>query len=99
MGHPIGVLADRQGTVSGKAHSKKHLTGEPPPALGFVPGWVVFVLLGAAFVIKTLLLAQLRDHPLAQPDAGLDTTAYVKLSREALDGNILLRARMSYASH
>ena len=98
MGHPIGVLADRQGTVSGKAHSKKHLTGEPPPALGFVPGWVVFVLLGAAFVIKTLLLAQLRDHPLAQPDAGLDTTAYVNLAREVLDGNILLGPGVYYVS-
>ena len=98
MGHRIGVLADRQGTVSGKAHSKKHLTGEPPPALGFVPGWVVFVLLGAAFAIKALLLAQLRDHPLTQPDAGLDTTAYVNLARKVLDGNILLGPGVYYVS-
>ena len=83
-------MADRQGTVSGKAHSKRHLTGEPQPALGFVPGWAVFVLLGAAFVIKAVVLAQLRDHPLTQPDAGLDTTAYVKLAQQILGGNVLL---------
>jgi len=98
MRHPIGVLADRQGTVSGKAHSKRHLTDELPPALGFVPGWVVFALLGAAFVIKALLLAQLSDHPLTQPDAGLDTTAYVNLARQVLDGNILLGPGVYYVS-
>ena len=98
MRHRIGVLADRQGTVSGKAHSKRHLTDELPPALGFVPGWVVFALLGTAFVIKALLLAQLSDHPLTQPDAGLDTTAYVNLARQVLDGNILLGPGVYYVS-
>src|SRR6185503_15852201 len=98
MGHPIGVLADRQGTVSGKAHSKKHLTDELPPALGFVPRWAPFVLLGAAFVMKAALLSQLRDHPLTQPDAGLDTTAYVNLARQVVDGNILLGPGVYFVS-
>ena len=98
MRHPIGVLGDRQGTVSGKAHGKKHLTGEPQPGSQFVPGWAVFVLLGVAFVIKAVVLAQLRDHPLTQPDAGLDTTAYVNLARQVLDGNFLLGPGVYYVS-
>jgi len=85
-------------TVSGKAHIKKHLTDELPLRSGSVPRWPVFVLLVAAFVLKAVLLVQLRDHPLTQPDAGLDTTAYVTLARQVLDGNFGLGPGVYYVS-
>jgi 4-amino-4-deoxy-L-arabinose transferase-like glycosyltransferase len=66
--------------------------------LGFVPRWAVLVLLGAAFVLKAIVLSQLADHPLTQPDAGLDTTAYVKLARQVLAGNIGLGPGVYYVS-
>ena len=42
----------------------------------------------AVFVWKLLVLLQLKDHPLVQPDAGLDTTAYVHLAGRVLAGDI-----------
>jgi tetratricopeptide (TPR) repeat protein len=47
----------------------------------------VFVLLAATFVLKILVLVQLKDHPLLQADAGLDTSAYVTLAHRVLAGN------------
>jgi len=40
-----------------------------------------------AFVLKLIVLLQLKDHPLTAPDAGLDTTAYVELAKKVVDGN------------
>ena len=47
----------------------------------------MFVTLIVVFVLNVVLL-QLRDHPLLQPDAGLDTTAYADLARRVLAGNV-----------
>ena len=38
-------------------------------------------LLAGVFVLKLIVVLQLKDHPLVQPDVGLDTTAYAELAR------------------
>jgi tetratricopeptide (TPR) repeat protein len=45
-----------------------------------------FVFLAAAFAAKLIVVLQLRDHPLLQPD-GLDTAIYAQLARQAVAGN------------
>jgi tetratricopeptide (TPR) repeat protein len=57
-----------------------------------------FVLLGCVFALKLLVLIQLRDHPLIQPDAGLDTTAYTRLASQVLAGNLGLGPGLYYVS-
>jgi tetratricopeptide (TPR) repeat protein len=58
----------------------------------------LFVLLGCVFVLKLLVFVQLRDHPLIQPDAGLDTTAYAGLASQVLAGNLGLGPGLYYVS-
>jgi tetratricopeptide (TPR) repeat protein len=48
------------------------------------------VALIGVFAIKLIVVQQLRDHPLLQADAGLDTTLYLELAREVLTGNVAL---------
>jgi tetratricopeptide (TPR) repeat protein/4-amino-4-deoxy-L-arabinose transferase-like glycosyltransferase len=62
------------------------------------PGWWGFAVLALATVLKLIVLAQLRDHPLTQPDAGLDTTAYVELATQVLAGNVSLGPGVYYVS-
>lgn len=57
-----------------------------------------FVLFFAVFVLKLLVLLLLRDHPLIQPDAGLDTSAYVKLASQVLSGNVFLGPGLYFVS-
>jgi hypothetical protein len=54
---------------------------------------IVFV-----FVLKLIVLLQLQNHPLMQPDAGLDTTAYARLAQQVLDGNWGLGPGVYYVS-
>jgi tetratricopeptide (TPR) repeat protein len=58
----------------------------------------VLITLGLVFILKLVVLLQLRDHPLTQPDAGLDTTAYAQLARSVLDGNLGLGPGVYYVS-
>jgi len=58
----------------------------------------LLVMLGCVFVLKLGVLVQLRDHPLIQPDAGLDTTAYVNLANQVLAGNPGLGPGLYYVS-
>jgi 4-amino-4-deoxy-L-arabinose transferase-like glycosyltransferase len=58
----------------------------------------LFVLLAGAFLLKLVVLLQLRDHPLTQPDAGLDTTAYVELANRVLAGDLGLGPGLYYVS-
>lgn len=55
-------------------------------------------MLGCVFVLKLGVLVQLRDNPLIQPDAGLDTTAYVTLASKVLAGNVALGPGLYYVS-
>ena len=55
-------------------------------------------MLVGVFVLKLVVLFQLRDHPLTSPDAGLDTTAYVDLARRVLAGDLGLGPGLYYVS-
>jgi tetratricopeptide (TPR) repeat protein len=46
-----------------------------------------FLLLAAALGVKAVVLAQLHQHPLLQPEGGLDSEVYVRLAREAAVGD------------
>ena len=54
--------------------------------------------LAAVFLLKLIVFAQLREHPLLQPDAGLDTTAYVELAKRVLSGDYGLGPGLYYVS-
>lgn len=62
------------------------------------PWWPLSVLLGLVFVLKLVVLLQLRDHPLTSPDAGLDTTAYVELAKKVLAGDWALGPALYHVS-
>jgi 4-amino-4-deoxy-L-arabinose transferase-like glycosyltransferase len=50
------------------------------------------------FLVKLVVVFQLKDHPLLHPDAGLDTTAYVNLARRVLSGDWALGPGLYYVS-
>ena len=58
----------------------------------------VFVTLGLVFILKLIVLLPLRHHPLTQPDAGLDTTAYAQLAERVLAGHVGLGPGLYYVS-
>jgi 4-amino-4-deoxy-L-arabinose transferase-like glycosyltransferase len=62
------------------------------------PGLGPFALVTALFVLKLVVVGQLEDHPLIQPDAGLDTTAYVGLARQVMAGNLALGPGLYFVS-
>ena len=73
------------------------MTGAEPSASSAHSGPVSFSdrlalsgFLAAVFLVKLAVLFQLKGHPLLQPDAGLDTTAYLSLARQVADGNVAL---------
>ena len=55
-------------------------------------------MLACVFALKLAVLAQLHGHPLLQPDAGLDTTAYVNLARRVLAGDLFLGPGLYFVS-
>lgn len=69
-----------------------------PPSSAVAWRWRLAAMLAAVFVLKLLVLLQLRDHPLASPDAGLDTTAYVELARRVVAGDVALGPGLYYVS-
>ena len=56
------------------------------------------VLLIGVFALKLLVVLQLKDHPLLQPDAGLDTTAYANLASRVLAGDLGLGPGLYFVS-
>ena len=48
------------------------------------------LFLPAVFAAKLVVVLQLRDHPLLQPDAGVDTTIYTRLAASVAGGNTWL---------
>jgi tetratricopeptide (TPR) repeat protein len=61
----------------------------PPPAAS-VSRPPLVVCLAAVCALKLAVMLQLKDHILTQPNAGLDTTAYVALARRVLGGDLAL---------
>jgi 4-amino-4-deoxy-L-arabinose transferase-like glycosyltransferase len=56
------------------------------------------LILAAAAAVKAVVLFQLRDHPLLQPNAGLDTTAYVDLAQRVVGGDLALGPGLYFVS-
>ena len=54
--------------------------------------------LAAVFAVKLVIVWQLKDHVLLQPDAGLDTSVYVELARRVASGDIVLGPGLYYVS-
>ena len=54
--------------------------------------------MAGVFVLKMVVLLQLKDHPLLSPEAGLDTTAYVRLAEQVVAGNLSLGPGLYYVS-
>ena len=62
-------------------------------------GWRRPILcLAGVFVLKLLVVLQLRDHPLLQPDVGLDTAAYAELARRVVAGDLGLGPGLYFIS-
>ena len=68
--------------------------------VGSTPGSTLrpMLAIGVVFLLKFVVVLQLRNHPLLQPDAGLDTTAYVDLARQVLAGNVGLGPGLYFVS-
>jgi hypothetical protein len=60
--------------------------------------WVLAGVLGIAFLVKLAVLLSLGDHPLLQPDAGLDTGAYARLAWRVASGDVLLGTEPYFVS-
>jgi len=58
----------------------------------------VGIFLATVFAAKLVVLLQLKDHPLLQPDAGLDTTVYTQLAAQVLAGNLSLGPGLYFVS-
>jgi len=58
----------------------------------------VWWLLAGVFLIKVVVFLQMKDHPLVQPDAGLDTSAYAELARRVVNGDLGLGPGLYYVS-
>ncbi len=58
---------------------------------------LVLFLVGV-FVLKLLVVLQLRDHPLLQPGVGLDTSAYAQLAWRVLSGDLALGPGLYFVS-
>jgi 4-amino-4-deoxy-L-arabinose transferase-like glycosyltransferase len=56
------------------------------------------LFLAAVFAVKLVVALQLDRHPLLQPDAGLDTTAYVALAKRVVSGDVGLGPGLYYVS-
>jgi len=56
------------------------------------------VLVGVAALLKLIVVWQLADHPLVQPETGLDTTAYADLARRVVAGDLGLGPGLYYVS-
>jgi tetratricopeptide (TPR) repeat protein len=81
-----------------KPLNRRDLTNELPLEQASVPVLWGFATLGVVFALKLVVLLQLRDHPLTQPNAGLDTTAYVELAKKVVEGNFGLGPGVYYVS-
>src|SRR5438128_8449600 len=66
---------------------RKENHGKNDPLRSLRPLRSTGILLAATFALKLVVMLQLKDHVLTQPDAGLDTTAYVGLAERVLAGD------------
>ena len=69
-----------------------------PPVTSKAPFSRILLAAGVVFVLKLLVVFQLKDHPLLQPDVGLDTAAYAELARKVLAGDLALGPGLYFVS-
>ncbi len=69
-----------------------------PAARQHAPFSRFLLLAGVVFGLKLLVVFQLKDHPLLQPDVGLDTAAYAELARRVLGGDLALGPGLYFVS-
>jgi len=60
--------------------------------------WLPILALGLVWAAKLLIVRQLHEHPLLQPESGLDTSAYVDLANAVRHGNPGLGPGLYYLS-
>jgi len=68
------------------------------PAAWRFTSWPLPLFLLAVFLVKLAVLRQLGDHPLLQPEGGLDAAEYFRLARRVLDGDVLLGPGLYFVS-
>jgi tetratricopeptide (TPR) repeat protein len=95
MRHPIGL--GRPSHVADKRQQPGNFT-TAPAARRAAARWAVPGLLVSVFLLKLVVVLQLRDHPLTAPDSGLDTTAYVELAQRVVAGDVGLGPGLYYVS-
>jgi hypothetical protein len=61
-------------------------------------GWALAAFLAAVFVAKLVVMAQLQDHPLVQPEGGLDSLTYVHLAQRVQSGDLALAPGVFFVS-
>lgn len=59
---------------------------------------VAGISVAVVLAIKLIVVLQLKDHPLLQEDAGLDTSVYLDLARQVLAGNLALGPGLYFVS-
>ena len=62
------------------------------------PARPLLIACGIVLALKVAVVLQLKDHVLTQPDAGLDTTAYVTLAQRVLAGDLGLGPGLYFVS-
>ena len=77
---------------------KKRTRGRPAPSAAPRRTRRLIAGLAVVFLLKLVVMLQLKDHVLTQPDAGLDTTAYVGLADRVLAGDIGLGPGLYFLS-
>jgi 4-amino-4-deoxy-L-arabinose transferase-like glycosyltransferase len=60
--------------------------------------WPLAAFLAAVFVVKLVVMLQLRDHPLVQPEGGLDSLTYVHLAERVQSGDLALGPGLYFVS-
>jgi tetratricopeptide (TPR) repeat protein len=58
----------------------------------------ILIVVTVAALLKLLIVWQLADHPLVQPEVGLDTTEYVHLAKRVVAGDFGLGPGLYYVS-
>lgn len=66
---------------------RKNPIGRVPTGPGNVSLLWLIGFIGLTLTQKTVVVMQLRHHPLVQPNAGLDTTAYAELAQRVIAGD------------
>src|SRR5947207_9965167 len=83
-------------TGSRRRHPPAPRSVAPPLAGGRARPLAAF--LAAVFALKLAVMLPLKDHVLTQPDAGLDTSAYVALAERVRGGDIGLGPGLYFVS-